>query len=423
MSGGFAQRYGDVFRNTSFRTFWLGFALSSLGDSMTRVALIWFVYQQTGSSKALGLLSVCYVGPILIGGLMAGSLLDRFDRRKVMLVDNLIRGSAVATVPLLYATGRLELWHIYAVAAVYGFLMMISLAGGPSLLPSLVSEEQLITVNALEMLGFTVGGVLGPVLAGLLIPVIGAPNVLVIDAISYAVFALALSRVRVIEPTESTASSQSSPYRLKDAFRLLTSNSILLSTTLMFMTYNIGQGFLFVWLPIYVSKTLDHGAAVYGLLLGVLAVGELISSLLAGSVRLPLTLGSSICLFQLSAGLALFPLVMGHLWIALVAVTLHGFFSAPLTIWAQTLRMAIIPERLRGRTFALLRMLMQGTGPAGGAAAGFLLPLVGVRMMIAMTGLFTGFPGLIGSQVRQLREGGRPMPDVRDDEPPLQMPA
>ena len=78
MSGGFAQRYGDVFRNAPFRTFWMGFALSSLGDSMTRVALIWFVYQQTGSARALGLLSVCYVGPILVGGLMAGSLLDRY---------------------------------------------------------------------------------------------------------------------------------------------------------------------------------------------------------------------------------------------------------------------------------------------------------------------------------------------------------
>ena len=423
MSSGFAQRYGDVFRNASFRTFWLGFALSSLGDSMTRVALIWFVYQQTGSAKALGLLSVCYVGPILVGGLIAGSLLDRFDRRAVMVVDNLIRGTAVALVPLLYAFGRLELWHIYAVAVVYGLLMMISLAGGPSLIPSLVTEDQLITVNALEMLGFTVGGVLGPVLAGVLIPIIGAPNVLVVDAVSYAVFAVALSQVRLLEPMESTASSEKSPYRLKDAFRLLRANNILLSTTLMFMTFNIGQGFLFVWLPIYASKTLGQGATVYGLLLGVLAVGELISSVLAGSIKLPLSLGSSICLFQFSAGLALVPLVMGHLWIALICVMLNGFFSAPLTIWAQTLRMAIIPERLRGRTFALLRMLMQGTGPVGGAAAGFLLPLLGVRMMIGLTGLITGFPGLVGSQVRELREGGGIVPDVRDDEPPLQMPA
>ncbi len=273
------------------------------------------------------------------------------------------------------------------------------------------------------MLGFTVGGVLGPVLAGMLIPFINAPNVLILDAASYVIFALALSQVRPMPSISTEDTAQPTPYRLKDAFRLLLSNNILLSTTLMFMTYNIGQGFLFVWLPIYSSKTLGQGAAVYGLLLGALAVGELISSLLAGSIRLPLSLGSSICLFQFSSGLVLLPLVMGHLWIALIALALNGFFSAPLTIWAQTLRMAIIPERLRGRTFALLRMLMQGTGPVGGATAGFLLPLVGVRMMIGMTGLLTGLPGLVGLQVRQLRDVGRALPDTRDDEPPLQMPA
>jgi len=109
MTRGLSERYGAVFRNASFRIFWSGFAFSSVGDSMTRVALIWFVYQSTGSAKALGLLSVCYTGPILVGGMVAGSLLDRFDRRKVMIADNLIRGTAVASIPILHALGRLEL--------------------------------------------------------------------------------------------------------------------------------------------------------------------------------------------------------------------------------------------------------------------------------------------------------------------------
>lgn len=407
MTDGLFGRYGAVFRNASFRLFWFGFAFSSIGDSMTRVALIWYVYQATGSARALGLLSVCYTGPILIGGMVAGSLLDRFDRRKVMIADNLIRGAAVASIPILDALGRLQLWQIYTVAAVYGLLMMISLAGGPSLLPSLVAEEQLITVNALEMLGFTMGGILGPPLAGLLIPFIAAPNVLAIDALSYGLFALALSRVRYTETEQPATAHTIEPYRLKDAFALLRSNDILLSTTLMFMTYNIGQGFLFVWLPIYASQSLGHGAALYGALLGTLAVGELLSSVLAGSMSFPLALGTLICLFQFCAGVALLPLLMGNLLLALIALTLHGFFSAPMTIWAQTLRMGIIPERLRGRTFALLRMLMQGTGPIGGAFAGFLLPLLGIRLMISLTASLTSVPGMVGYRVRQLREGGR----------------
>src|SRR5260370_24980959 len=100
---------------------------------MSRVALTWFVYQSTGSATAVGLLLLCYTGPVLVGGLAAGPLLDRFDRRHVMVVDNLARGAAMALVPLLYALGRLTLAAVYAVSAVYGLLMLVSLAAGPSL--------------------------------------------------------------------------------------------------------------------------------------------------------------------------------------------------------------------------------------------------------------------------------------------------
>ena len=126
-------RYHEIFRERPFRRFWLGFTFSVLGDGMTRVALSWFVYERTHSAEVLGWLMLCYTGPLVVGGLLAGALLDRFGRRRVMLVDNVARGVAVATVPLLAAVGRLALWHVYAVAAVYGLLMMISLAGAPAM--------------------------------------------------------------------------------------------------------------------------------------------------------------------------------------------------------------------------------------------------------------------------------------------------
>src|SRR5262245_53303479 len=185
-------RYRAIFACAPFRRFWIAFTCSALGDAMTRVALTWFVYDTTGSARAVGWLLLCYTGPVIVGGLLAGSLLDRFDRRAVMAVDNLLRGAAVAAVPILHATGQLAVWHVYAVAAVYGLLMMISLAGGPSLVPDLVAEDHLATANALEMLSFTLAGVIGPPVAGLLIAAIGAPNVVLIDAISYLGFAIVL---------------------------------------------------------------------------------------------------------------------------------------------------------------------------------------------------------------------------------------
>ncbi len=400
-------RYRDIFQFASFRWFWLGFTFSAVGDAMTRIALIWFVYQSTGSAQAVGWLLLCYTGPVVFGGLFAGSLLDHFDRRMVMLLDTTFRGAVVASIPLLYIFGHLALWHIYLVAIVYGCLMMITLAGGPSLIPSLVPQDRLATANALETLSYTLSGVIGPPVAGLLIARFGAPSVLLIDALSYATFALALTRIHAnVEPITQGQGSVKT-YRLIDAVSLLLKNNVLLSTTLMFMTFNVGEGFLSVWLPIFSDRVLRGGPELYGVLLGALAVGETVGSVLAGSVVLPLSLGTLICLTQVLSGVSLCLVLLGpNTWSAAPGLTLLGLFSAPLTIWAQTLRMQIIPEQLRGRTFALLRTLMQSSGPLASAGAGALLSILGIPAMIGLSAFLIGAPGLLGFGVKQLRQPG-----------------
>lgn len=400
-------RYREIFREAPFRRFWLGFTVSLLGDAMTRVALTWYVYETTDSPQALGLLALFYTGPVLIGGLLAGWLLDRFDRTKVILIDSLIRGLAVGLLPVLQILGQLELWHVYAVTAVYGSLMMIPMAGGPAIVPDLVSKDSLDTANALEVLSFTLGGVVGPPLAGLIIASFGAPTVLAIDALTYFAFAAAIAGIHL--PRRQPASEgPAASYRLKDAVNLLRGNRILLSTTLMFMAFNLGAGALFVWLPIYADRVLGGGADLYGVLLGFMAVGEVLSSVLVGGLRMPFALGTMISGSQLLAGATLaLLLVSQHTVWAFLVFLLFGLFHSPLTIWAQSLRMQIIPEALRGRTFALLRTLMQATSPLGGVVAGYLLPAIGMLAMVGASAGAMGLPGLLGYRVRDLREADK----------------
>jgi MFS family permease len=392
------QAYAAIFRHDAFRWFWLGATASAVGDSMTRVALTWYVFDTTGSPEALGWLAVAYTAPVLVGGLAAGVLLDRFDRRTVLLADSVIRGLVVTLVPLLAATDSLQLWHVYAVAAVYGALMMLSLAGGPTVVPSLVQADQLATANALEMLSFTLSGVLGPLVAGVLIPRIGAPNVVLFDACSYFAFALALTRLPSLPPVRAGMHRLQS-VSLRDSVKLLVRNRVLLATTLMFMAFNIGgNGALSVWLPLLAQQVLGGGPELYGLLLGAVALGEVVGSLAAGGVRVRVPLGALICCSQALSGAALLLLLLGwgEVGAAFTGLLLFGLTSAPLTAWAQTLRMDIIPGHLRGRTFALLRTLMQGTAPLGGVLAGLLIPVVGIPLVIFGTALVTGAPGLLG---------------------------
>lgn len=177
---------------------------------------------------------------------------------------------------------------------------------------------------------------------------------------------------------------------------------------MMFMVFNLGFGLILVWLPIYADRVLNGGPELYGLLLGFVAIGEVLSSILAGGLIFALSLGTLICLVQFLAGVTLGLLLLSQNmgWV-IFSLILFGLFHAPLTIWAQTLRMQIIPEALRGRTFALLRTLMQGTIPVGGILAGFLLPILGIPAMIGLSTVLIGIPGLIGYQVKDLRRGAR----------------
>jgi predicted MFS family arabinose efflux permease len=285
--------------------------------------------------------------------------------------------------------------------------MMISLAGGPTLIPALVGKEQLETANAMETLSFTLSNVIGPPLAGLLIVWIGSINVVVIDALSYFAFAIMLLRISVTQTTSHEPSDGSHTFGLMSAVRLMIGNKILLSTTLMFMAFNVGLGALTVFLPLVSDRIAPGSSEIFGILLGALAFGEVSSAWLAGSLSIKIGLGARIAFAQILSGLSLMFLVMeSTFWAVTTGLFLLGFFSAPLTIWAQTLRMQIIPLEIRGRTFALLRTMMQGATPLGGAMAGFLLPVMGIKMMISLSALVIGLPGLAGMRIRELTQAG-----------------
>jgi len=284
---------------------------------------------------------------------------------------------------------------------------MVSLAGIPAMIPSLVGESQLTTANALEILSYTIAGIAGPALAGVLIELIGAPATVLVDVASYLLFALAILGVR-LAPLAAPAAAKASQ-GLSAAIALLVGNPVLLAITAMFIVFNIGMGAMNVWLPIYVQEDLGGGSALYGLLLAATAAGESASAAALGALPADRRLGIKISMAQILAGLAIALVgLLPGLSSAVAGLFLVGFFDSPLTIWAQTLRMAIIPPALRGRVFALIRMSIQAGGPLGGAVAGFLLPLLGMGTTILLSAAAIGLPGFAGLAVRPLRRAQGP---------------
>ena len=408
------MRYLELLRRRDFALLWVGATASILGDGLSWVALVWLVYELGGTSSDVGLLVVCYTAPVIVGGLAAGLILDRFDKRRVLIADNAIRGVVVASVPIAAVLGLLSPGWLYAVAAVYGLLYMVSLAGIPSILPSLVPEDRLDTANAMETISYGIGGLAGPAIAGVVIAIAGARYVLAIDALSYGIFVVCLLAMRWRPASRAGGSAPASRGGLGPAVRFVLATPAILAITIMFMGANIGEGALLVLLPAYARDILAGDAATYGVLVSAMTAGMLAGSTFVGAVRWRWPLGRSVAVAQAAAGIALGGLILRPaLAGAILVLVVFGLLVSPLTIWAQTIRMRLIPEAMRGRVFALLRTLMQSTPPIGGALAGLALTGASFEAVVAAAAACIAIPGLVGLAAPGARAaiGGRRSPE------------
>lgn len=383
--------YQGALSRRDFRRLWLGSSLSLVGDGMTFVALTWLVLSQPGGTRQLGLLTVCYTLPVFAGGLLSGPILDRFDKRHVLAADSAVRGAAIASIPLASAMGEVPPVLPFVVAAIYGLFKMVPLAGFPAAIPDLVATEHRDAANALETLSFSLAGVVGPTLGGFLIAGLGSEAVLVFDAASYALFAVAALTVRRPLRPEPHADAPARGHGL-----MLLRDRALVATTLAFMAFNVAEGMLLVAGPWLAKTHLPGGPQALGVLLTSLSAGELAGAAAAGARASHARPIRSIAVVQLIAATGFLALLATPHTVGVAAGFLViGMFSAPMTVWAQSLRMARIPAPMRGRGFAILRTLMQMTPPIGAA---LVTPLLVAGQLgqaaLAMT-LIAAIPALI----------------------------
>ncbi len=416
------NRYLALLRQRDFALLWGGATVSALGDGMSFVALLWLLIERGGTATDVGLLAAVHTAPVVIGGIATGVILDQFDPRKVLAADNAIRGLTVASVPIASALGVLTTAQLFVVAAVYGLLFMTSAAGIPSLITRLVGQRDLTTANAMESLSFSLSGLIGPAVAGLVIAGFGAPVVLALDAITYFVFVACLLLMREgrgLTHEEGRApdvpGARAASRGLGPAVRFILGAPAIVAITLFYMSVNIAGGIVTVVIPLYVRDILHGGSATFGLLLSVLTAGDLAGLLVVGAVSWRWPLGGSIAWALFSSGLVLLLWLLRPPVIALGAILfVWGALSSSLTPWAQTIRMRLIPPEMRGRVFALLRTSMQSTRPIGAVVAGILLARGDLTVAIVAVALLFGVPGFIGLWLPALGRGptAEPWPEL-----------
>ncbi|HSF70211.1 MAG TPA: MFS transporter [Nitrospira sp.] len=272
-----------LIKTWDFGLLWWGQVTSQIGEGLNKVALLWFVYELTGSAMMIATVGLIQTVPPLLFGPLIGVYLDRLRKKPVMIGVDLIRTGLTFLIPALYGLGYLSMEGLFVLIFLQS---MVSTVFGPALVsavPLLVRRNELVSANALIQGTNNIGSLLGPAVSGVLIAIIGAQHVLYVNAATFFISALCLMPIRSDEATaeqEGAAAQRGSLLNdLSIGFRFVFGNrSTVFLLVVITALFNLGaSAFVFV-LPVYAKELLQVGPVQLGWLWSALGAGMLAAS-------------------------------------------------------------------------------------------------------------------------------------------------
>lgn len=378
-------------RNKDFTVFWLGQALSVLGGSVSMLALPLLVLHATGSIVQMGLVTVVSGATAIGTGVFAGYVVDRVDRRRLMIVCDLARAVLLGAVPLVWWVAGPQIWLLYVLTAAAAVLKTLFDVAYVTAIPNLVRTQDLTAANGRLMGTFALGSLLGPVVAGFLTAGVGADWALALDGATFLVSAASLGQVRfTARPAEEDtdraadeAATRAGAGVLREmfvvGFRFLWSHPLLrpLTLQLTLLTFvTMGATDLLIY---RVQHDLGRDAATLGYVIAVSGAGSVAAAVSAR--RLRRILGFGTCWLASIAMIAVGVTVTGVSRSVPVIAALAAVFMFGITlggICTMTLRQEVTPDHLLGRVTSAFWTVHNASGPVGAAVLTLLAARHGV---------------------------------------------
>jgi len=389
-----------------FTIVWIGQVISLLGTGMTWFAFTIWAWQSTGQATALALVAFFRFGPTILLSPVAGALVDRWDRKLVMMLSDLAAGSMTVLVLILFATGNLEIWHLFLTGAVSGAFEAFQFPAYSAAVTTMLPKEQYARANGMLSLAESSAGVFAPLAGGLLLGLIGIVGILIIDIVTFVVAIAALLVVYVPRPEATESGREGKGSLWKESlygFRYIWQRPSLLGLQLVFLGTNLTSAFSFTVLaPMILART-GNDEVILGSVQSVMGIAGVVGSLLLSvwggpkrrihGVLLGMILAS--LLGELALGLGRGPVgwAIGAFFAALLIPIINGSNQA---IWQ-----AKVAPDVQGRVFATRRLIAQLSWPIATILAGPMADYLFEPAMLAggsLAGLFGGLLGdLVGS--------------------------
>ena len=404
-------------RGRDFRLLWIGQSVSLIGDGIYLVAIAWLVYDISNEPGALALVGLAWTLPQVGVLLLAGVGSDRFERRLLLVLADLIRFVAIGSIAALSLAGVIELWHVVVLVVFYGVGQALFQPAFAAIVPDVVPRDQLLQANALrevmEPLGMRFGG---PALGGFLIALFGVGEALLVDAATFVVSAIAVSLMSRRQASRTEHGSLRAD--LAEGFAYVRAHSWLWATlagAALFLLATYGP--FEVLLPYIIRNDLGGDAATFGAVLAAGGLGSIAAALILSRTGAPRRHVTFMwCAWGVGTTLDIGLAVASAAWqMCAIAFLSFGCATAGMVIWS-TMMNTLVPAEMLGRVSSVDWFVSIGLIPVSFALTAPVAEWLGPRTTLGVAGAFgllsfalLFVPGVRDPE-RQPLPGGRAQP-------------
>jgi len=391
---GFAHAYRAL-RHRNFRLFFAGQSVSLIGTWMTRVATAWLVYNLTHSAILLGTVSFAGQIPTFLLAPLAGVLVDRWDRRRVLVVTQVLAMIQSLALAALTLTHRITITEVLVLSAFQGCINAFDMPGRQSFLMEMVEgRDDLSNAIAINSSMVNLARLVGPSLAGMLIAVTSEGWCFLIDGVSYiaVIASLVMMRLPAVDPVKlaeaANRAGASLLTQLKEGWDFVRHFAPIRTILLLFALVSLmGMPFT-VLMPIFAAQVLRGGPHTLGFLMGALGVGSLASAIALVLRKSVSGLLKMIPIAAAAFGAGLIGFGLSHtIWLSMTLLLVTGFGMMQGLTASNTIIQTIVPEDKRGRVMSYYTVAFVGMAPFGSLLAGSLAHAIGAQWTVVISGI------------------------------------
>jgi MFS family permease len=366
-------------RNANFAIYSAGSAISLIGMWMQRIAIGWLTWQLTESGLWLGIVAFADFFPVLLVGPFAGAVADRWDRLRVIKTSQTVALMQATVLFGLTASGHINIGLLVALSAFQGIVVAFNQPARLALVPSLVPQTDLASAVAINSVVFNLARFIGPMFAGVAIVWSGVEAAFAANALSYVVFLVALSRIRVVSAVRP-ARQKSFTTDFREGFRYTAAHAGIAAPLVLLIAIGIGGRPLNELLPGFAADVFRSGAGGLSILASAIGGGAILGGLWLGHRAYSAGLTYVAMGGALAGALAaIMAIATDSMWMAVPAVVVFGFCMSTSGIAIQTIIQLAADPAMRGRVMGLYGLIFRGAPAVGALVAGFASAQFGLR--------------------------------------------